>query len=465
MAADADTNTSLGNRSGEGSTPFTGLAQTPDANLFTGAMMTSVSIEIPAGRQNATPKLALQYSSSDGQSIYGYGWDLPLGRVQRSTKWGVPRCGSNSFILSLPSGTVELVADPPGSSTYRPVVEENYLDAEKDEAQNSWTVYDKAGIKYVFGDRPSARVGNDTTQFMGPTDESGHCVFTTAWGLTHIEDPDGNSIDLSYLASGNVLYPASVNYGGNSQAGLAHFYHVIFSYERRPDTVENDLGGASVLLALRLSSIGVATDVPSFNQFRIYTFDYDNEPGGNGVSRLIAVSATGYPTQYFAYADSTYGATSAQSSAPASALRATNGSGEVWQTLLDMNGDGIVDIVQAGQPTWTVYFGTGAAFNPGTPWYLPTPGDMSTIRDVYEYTQPCEVDAGWPCTDRDTFDITGDGIPDFVDARPTPWLVYPGVCGATIRGDGKAILILDMSALIDVVTGSVSAENVFRRTA
>jgi hypothetical protein len=32
-AARADTTTALGDRTGEGSTPFTGLAQTPEANL------------------------------------------------------------------------------------------------------------------------------------------------------------------------------------------------------------------------------------------------------------------------------------------------------------------------------------------------------------------------------------------------------------------------------------------------
>jgi hypothetical protein len=35
---------------------------------------------------------------------------------------------------------------------------------------------------------------------------------------------------------------------------------------------------------------------------------------------------------------------------------------------------------------------------------------------------------------------------------------------ATIRSDGKAVFIFDMSALIDVVTGTVWPQNVFRRT-
>jgi two-component system, chemotaxis family, sensor kinase CheA len=40
-----------------------------------------------------------------------------------------------------------------------------------------------------------------------------------------------------------------------------------------------------------------------------------------------------------------------------------------------------------------------------------------------------------------------------------------GIGGATIRGDGKAILILDMSALIDVIAGSLSSQNAYLKSA
>lgn len=41
--AAADTGTAMGDRGGEGSTAFTGLAQAPEANLFTGASGTAIS--------------------------------------------------------------------------------------------------------------------------------------------------------------------------------------------------------------------------------------------------------------------------------------------------------------------------------------------------------------------------------------------------------------------------------------
>jgi RHS repeat-associated protein len=440
----ADTNTSLGDHGGEGSTAFTGLAKAPSANLFTGALTTSIPVEVPPGRKNMTPQLALQYSSSAGPSIYGYGWDLPLGRMQHSAKWGVPGCTgthTDDFVLTLPSGTVELTADPPGSDTYRPTVEQSYLEAQKNTATNSWVVYDRSGMKYVFGDAPWARVGTDTSVFMR-ADANGGCRFTTAWALTRVEDPNGNWLQIQYASISNTLYPVSVDYGGNTQTALAHFYHVKFSYETRPDRIESGLSGAPAVILLRLHTIRIATNVPAYTEFRTYTLHYDVPPNGqNGYqSVLSAVEETGYPSQVFVYADSAAGlnpeASSQTYTAPQglSALRIANASGEVSQTVMDMDGDGFLDLVQANPPNapcspascWLVYRGTHSGFaTTGTRWYV-DPSVMANIRDVYVSTEPCDND-GWSCTDRDTFDITGDGIPDFVDARTIPWWVYPGV--------------------------------------
>src|ERR1041385_5633654 len=92
-AAHADTvNHGDGSQTGDGSTPFTGLAQAPEANLFAGAATTSIPIQVPPGRGNLTPQLALTYNSNGGASPDGHGWDLSLPKVQRSTKHGALSC-------------------------------------------------------------------------------------------------------------------------------------------------------------------------------------------------------------------------------------------------------------------------------------------------------------------------------------------------------------------------------------
>jgi RHS repeat-associated protein len=437
-ALHADTATAMGDRGGEGSTPFTGLANTPEANLFTGTANTAVPIILPPGRSNLTPALALQYSSAGGPSPYGYGWDLPLGRIERSTKHGVPRCTgptSNEFILSLPSGTVELVNDPPNSSTYRPRVEEAYLQAVKSVSSNSWEVRDRSGTRYVFGSVASARSPSNTP-FMQL--QSGLCVYTAAWALTRIESPNGNAVDVTYNSVDNVSYPEFAYYGGQTTAD--HLYRVRFHYEPRPlpDQPVRYLAGVRTVLALRLKQIFVAVRQPTLNEFRAYTLGY----AAGSPSHLSTVSLTGYPTQIFSYTSSVpFLGVGEAYTPPANVerLRLRNKSAEVQQSILDMNGDGFVDLVRrvgSGVP-WRVYPGGPNGFALSyVDWSIPAAiGSSNEIRNVWVTTVPCHQD-GWACTARDTFDIDGDGIPDYVIASDTGllaecggqrrWKVYPG---------------------------------------
>jgi hypothetical protein len=170
------------------------------------------------------PELRLQYSSSGGPSPYGFGWDLPIGRIERTTKWGVPRCPGASagvdyhdddFVLILPGNAVELVRE--NGNHYRPRVEQSYVLAEKvvadadgdSDLDPHWVVHDRAGLRYVFGDDESARTGTDLHAFM-EEDPDGTCRMTTSWALTRVEDTNGNTVDFTWFNLLNVLYPVEI---------------------------------------------------------------------------------------------------------------------------------------------------------------------------------------------------------------------------------------------------------------
>src|SRR5258706_9218634 len=105
---------------GDGGAPLDALAATPEGQQFTGAATTKIPIEVPAGRNGMQPNLALAYSSQAGQGPYGAGWDLPIGRVERSRRQGVPRYDTTDvFVVVLPDGAVELVQLPDGSYAAR----------------------------------------------------------------------------------------------------------------------------------------------------------------------------------------------------------------------------------------------------------------------------------------------------------------------------------------------------------
>lgn len=432
----ADTATSLGDRSGEGSKQFTGLSQTAEAMLFTGAATTRIDLQLPPARM--MPELALVYSSFGAASPFGLGWDLPIGRIERSAKWGVPGCtgATNEFVLSLPSGSVELANDPPGTDTYRARFDDGFVEAIRFEGQNRWEVLDRTGMKYVFGATPSARAGTDIDQFM-VLDGSQFCRFTSVWALSSVEDTHGNRMDVTWDSIANVLYPSVIEYGANPQQGVSsHPYRIQFAYELRPDIVTSSLSGAPSELTRRAAAIFVQTMLPSPTLVRTYSLVYDAEADNVGYqSRLNHVGIGGYGTNLdFAYAHGMHGHGASEAiTSPAgySALRATDGGGEVRRTLLDMTGDGIVDLVNynGGSP-WKIHRGfLGANGAPGgfalvgESWALlqvAGDGHPNFIRRVAQ----CETNV--TCTMRDTFDITGDGIPDHVVAATTPWTVYPG---------------------------------------
>lgn len=449
-AAVADTSTSLGDRSGEGTTAFSALAQSPEANLFTGSLTTSIPIKVPPGRKGLTPQLALRYSSAAGPSSFGHGWDLPIGRIDRSTKWGVPRCTgphTDDFVLVLPSGGgSELIADPPGSDVYRPRVEEAWVEAVFDEGANRWTVRDASGLRYTFGDHSAARVATTPGGPALAQQPDGSCELTSSWMLTGITDTNGNAIDIEWVSSENVPLPSRVLYGGNDH-GIDHFYRVVFSYLLRPpdDFVTSYRLGVEQRSTYRLVSAAVYTDVPTQNvQVRRYDFHYLDD--GVSHTMLNAVTATDEPAQTFVYTPPGDGhASPAQAislAAPSGHeyLRRWTGSLEVYDSIIDMNGDGKLDLVKSGPFPWLVYFGENDGSDDFSFAASPVSwsGDNSyaggQIRNVWVTTDPCDEN-GWACAVIDTFDITGDGRVDYVvaNAPGQPWRVHPG----ELKADGS----------------------------
>jgi hypothetical protein len=215
-----------GATTGDRGTALVGLALSPEAQLVTGAATTSIPLEVPPGRNGMAPNLRLAYSSQGGAGPYGVGWDLPIGRVERSTRAGVPRYGSGDvFIVSLPDGVGELV--PLGGTAFAMRLDEAHVSLTADAGANRWVLHDRSGRDYVFGAASAARIGPDPSRFDG----------TFAWCLTQVRDRNGNTLDVTWTqpTGSGVAYPWSILYGGNAQ-GLAHRFEVTFRWRATPGT-------------------------------------------------------------------------------------------------------------------------------------------------------------------------------------------------------------------------------------
>lgn len=413
--------------SGDSASKFTGLSVAPHADLFSGAVTTRIAIEVPPGRLAATPRLALQYSSHAGASPYGHGWSLPIPRISRSTRHGVPRYDdSDTFVLAIDETTADLEAIA-GTPRYRSKKESTFLRIGFDRAANRWRVVDKSGTTFIFGNTMDARLGLDATA----------ATTTGAWLLSRTIDPFGNDVDYEYLLAPDAAatgLPVAIRYGGNLDARLDHIFEVRFSwapktYPKAP--VSNYRGGfrsdlSRILLAIEtLSPRGLV---------RRYNMNHEIDPAA-GHARLAAVSLDGFsldggndvalPSTVFVYSPATphdwpLGSKSSRRAQatvfPSPGGFRDSGSNVDFDTF-DIDGDAIADYVNAASNPSTVRRGGPGGFSTPTPWSWPA--SAKRVR---------KIDSGNDIV-INVFDLTGDGLPDLVDARENAcgtdtWCVY-----------------------------------------
>src|SRR5437879_1010586 len=101
-----------------------GIGETFAPDLHTGTGNYSIPLEVPAGRKGLQPKLALTYSSGNGNSPFGLGWALSIPGIKRKTSKGIPRYGADDvFILSGAEDLVPVPGGAPGQTFYQPKTE------------------------------------------------------------------------------------------------------------------------------------------------------------------------------------------------------------------------------------------------------------------------------------------------------------------------------------------------------
>lgn len=456
VAASAEAARAPGSDTGDGSTPFTGLAQAPEANMFVGAATTAIALQVPPGRHDLTPRLALTYSSSAGPSPYGTGWELGLPRVQRGAKRGVPHCGSmeaqRDFVLTLPGNAAECTLDL-NTGACAVAVQEGFVQIVYDAATNVWTVRDRSGLTYVFGETPGHRTGSAVAaRFVAP------CGGTFAWGVSRIFDPHGNEIVFDYEVEDGVLYPRLVRYGGNQGAAVPALFEVAFGWAERAasDAILSGNGGFLARVRRRLDRIDVL-QLTDGRTVRSYGFTYGRADAGGAAADARFLSAVtlfdghgrslaradGLPaSSTFLYQDAMAGvgfATGAQRAGrpqqgyESTSLRWTTrqgGGGSVVESthrdVFDIDGDAIPDLVLDNFPllqgpcVWSVHRGGSDGFaTVPIDWEVPEGLCSIGIRYAVLYGKARYGQI-------DTVDLDGDSVADFVDARTVPWTLYRG---------------------------------------
>jgi len=244
-------------------TKMGGNAAQPVADLFSGAFNYGIPIGTPPGRNKIQPDLNLVYNSRVGNGPTGNGWSLPIASITRSLRYGIPRYDDDDIFEY--SGQ-ELVNT--SGSTYRLFIESSFMKFVLD--GNTWYAYDTNGTEYTF----SAKTGRDTSDFDD----------TFQWCLTRVEDVFGNYMTFDYtVPSGeNFAYIDEIKYTGhmNGETTIDHQpdYSVQFGYAARYDKILLYSMGFKMYIDERLSTIDVKYGSTLIRKYWL-TYVYSDDSG------------------------------------------------------------------------------------------------------------------------------------------------------------------------------------------
>jgi RHS repeat-associated protein len=306
-----------------------GLGETFSPDLSTGTSTMSVPLDTPNGPNDIGPRLHLRYDSGAANGPFGLGWKLPLPRLLRSTTGGRPAYTHDDTLVLEGSGP--LVRFPDG--TLRPEVEAGEWRVEA--SGDGFVVTDRAGTRYELGTTPDSRI-------------PGTGNATWSWLLARIIDNLGNTAEFRWQAVGAQRYLERVAYGP---------FEVMFRYGPRPDPLRFGRGGFLLLTDQRCTSIELRIPADDEPLVRRWDLGYAQaEP--NGVSLLASVALTGRaadgteltaPVLTFDYSSPRAPTLRRMGVADAGAMPPALGAGGRGRVeLVDWNGNGLPDVIEFG---------------------------------------------------------------------------------------------------------------------
>ncbi len=246
------------------------------SSVYTGAASYGIPIAVPPGRNGMQPNISLSYNSYAGNGLVGVGWDIDMGFIQRSTKYGVDYSGDDFMV-----GSKDLVSRSSdwGSNYYGAKIEGSFTKYYKNPA-GGWVAITKSGKKFYYGTQYNSR-----QVFNGGQD-----IFK--WFLDKVLDKNGNYMTITYTRNNNQIYPSEIKY--TAKGGLAATKSVIFNLESRDDVQVSYETKYRVTTLKRLKSIEVRSGTQTVRKYNL-TYQYNTI---NGRSQLQSVQMEGTSSSY-----------------------------------------------------------------------------------------------------------------------------------------------------------------------
>lgn len=330
--------------SGGGALRSLGESFTPD--LLRGSGSYAVPLDLPSGPNGLRPQLSLRYSTGQGNGPYGLGWQLAgPPSILRGTEDGVPSYDASDPLLLGGDVLVDV-----GGGRFRPQSDTQFWDVRRD--GDGWRIRTKEGVSYRLGTRRESQIADEGRVF--------------GWLCEEQTDQAGNTITYRYLRDANQLYLSEVAWS---------IFAVRLVYEPRPDALHSGRSGFGVVTALRCARIERHVTRPTPTLCAAHVLRY-SQAAGSALSLLVEVRLEAddpdgpggggtetHPPLRFRYRE--YEA--APRYLPVTSEDGRLPLGEPDAALVDLDGDGLPDVLQtnrAGHRYWKNLGGHFAAARP-----------------------------------------------------------------------------------------------------
>ena len=377
-----------------------GIGENVSANLNMGLMSYPITVKLPQGRKGLTPSLRISYSSSSGSGVMGIGWGLSTGgSVERLTVRGLPTyTNADEFF----SGVGELVKVP-SSPFYRARYEGSFVrfrwhQSGSNDQSGYWTAEYPDGTVDYYGGTAKGQVDKNSHVFGGKG--------TYRWELKARVDRNGNRIEYNYFRVGSQLYLESISWVFTTSG--KPLYQVRIKYEDRPDPISDCKPGFDLQTTKRVTEVLVTSEG---QRIRSYTFAFDES---SGLSRLKKVTQYGtdsskpYPIQFsMNYSEATFTETKSRLVSMKTSVSANFKAGN--SDLVDMNGDGLPDVVNTSSTTHKFHMNELTLDKNGKQATHDFPSSK-----VVTNNKPLLAKLSNPSVQM--LDVNGDGFTDMVDA-------------------------------------------------
>jgi RHS repeat-associated protein len=405
-----------------------------------GSLVYTYPIDIPPGRSGLQPNVDLKYTSqpSSNVNVYGYGWDSGIPYIERINKKGSDSLYSQNYYYSSTDG--EIYQTAASSSTWGARVENGAFNKYQLIATSSssyWTVTGKNGVTYTFGTTTAAQENNASTTSQ-----------VYKWMLQEARDANGNYVSYQYTKDRGKLYPSKITYtNASSTPGI---FEIDYAVSARPDVATSTAFGFPITSAYRISDIQVKVN-------GVLTRDYSlGYSAGNNTSRslLSSITQSGYvngsvttlPPVQFTYTSGLKNWNTSTTYTPPVLFDSNT-------LLVDVNGDSLIDFVQANPTAAT----SSVYINNGTNWIASSTLTLGTSTSIGRFV-----------------DVNGDHLADQVVASTTflntgggwtassTWILPSTVTAESSYGTG-GVQFADVNGdgLIDIVKSADGGSYVY----